>query len=181
MLVPRKSMLCSFLIRCLSPARLAMVLFAMSLTFAELAVADFSCSTEVSYGYKRGSEGERVDVKVREVRMTGPTEAAAKAELNRWTIRELSRARELCERAEGRSSSCLSTRLGAASATLTSLEFGARRAIVESMTKECAELKEICLGASSTEPKCEELAAAPAAAAEGGEKKEEGDKKGKKK
>jgi len=168
-------------IPCLRFLRLLAVLVALKLAFVESAYSEFSCASEVSYSFKRGDDGAPSEVRIREVRVVGATEVAAKAELNRWLIREVHRARELCAKAEGIGASCLPSRLTALSPTLSTLDYGARKALLEAVTKECSGVKESCLGAKASEPKCEEIVATPAPGAAEEAKKEEGDKKGKKK
>lgn len=178
---PFKITLCSTPIPCLRSLRLLTVAIGLKLVFVNCAHSEFSCSAEVSYSYKKGGDGAAVEVRVREVRAVGPTEPAAKSELNRWLIREVQKAGDVCEKKAAVGASCLPTRLTALSSTLSSLDFTARKALIEEIAKECGGTKESCLGARASEVKCEEVVATPAPGAAEEEKKEEGDKKGKKK
>jgi hypothetical protein len=140
-------------------------------------LAEFRCSAEVKYRWKKTEGPERASFWAT-VERRAADEKKAKELTRAFADRERSRAAEACIRQHQNQSGCISSKLASFQETIQALPFTARAKIEESVIADCELAVGSCTGVDVSEPKCENLTPPPPT--EEGEGEEE-DKKGKKK
>lgn len=157
---------------------------------AQIARADFVCSSDVTYKWKEegvgtpaaGSANSEKAVHFSITDAAGDSEEAAKAKLSPLLIAAKARAALACQEEHENQSKCIATKYSAMSTVVNSLSFSARKELEESIISDCKKSQGKCLEASSSDPKCSEVKKAEATPQGGSDAKSEtkGDSKKKK-
>jgi hypothetical protein len=136
-------------------------LLAMALTKA--ASAEFICTAELSYQWKKESQQELLKGPPKLLRAKGADEAAGKATLNAVAATEKGLAIQACQKDHENLSACISTKMSGSASVLQSLGFASRKALEEAITADCKFAAGTCKDPILSEPQC---AAEPLSAAE---------------
>jgi hypothetical protein len=142
-------------------------------------LAEFRCGSELSYQWQKAGQDAAAKVLVGSFQATGVDEPAAKAALATRLEREKISSREQCKKEHENLSGCYSVKFASMAALIQSLDFAARKSLSEAITSDCKQQQGSCLDVKSSDPICQDLAAAAAKTpeAESGKKEEKGKKK----
>lgn len=146
------------------------------------ALADFVCSADVSYKWKRADEEKEQETNWAHLRHTAKDEEEGKAGVAEAGIREKVKAEAACKSDRENLAGCIAGKQAAMSAVSQNLGFSSRKALDDAIVKDCKQRQGTCLGAALGEAKCSEkkVDAAAAEGEEGKEGKAGEEKKGKK-
>ena len=146
------------------------------LTLTEAPVwAEFVCKLDIKYSWKKGEE--EIVTPWASIERRGEKEDEVKEDIRQTALRQSQRAAEVCRREHENVSGCIASKINAGQATLANLGFSARKALEESMAKDCAQMEGKCLSVKSEEIKCTEIKAAEPEAAAADPKKDDKKKK----
>jgi hypothetical protein len=117
------------------------------------------------------------------VEAKGADEAAAKAALQKASVRQLERVRGECRKRHENSASCIASKFDVTGPTIRGLDFSARKAVEEAIKADCETQRGTCKKVEATEAVCAEIVVAAAASVSpeaGAEAGKDDKKKGKK-
>ena len=139
----------------------------LTLFYSQALLAEFECSSEVSYSWiprvveeKKGEKPKRVEVKqtvVEVLRAMGESENDAKFAIQRKSERAKEEARTICQRVHEDVSGCIAGKHASSAATLKQLSFSARRELEQSIVEDCNALAGLCQKTEASEPACAEI------------------------
>lgn len=159
---------------------LKITLFSLALIImsaATLAHAEWLCRQEINMKWKKDKEEVGSQVFFTSVEAKGADEAIAKANLNSVLGSEKAEAQVHCKKYHENLSGCIAAKYASMSSTLSTLSFSARKAVEDSVAKDCDAQQGKC-SIEAVDPVCAEIKSPDAVAATAG-KKEEKAKKGK--
>jgi hypothetical protein len=148
----------------------------LALSTANVA-AQVSCRTELSYKWKKGSDGPEEVVFWGVMERSGENEEQVKRRLEEVVAKEKGKASASCRELHENLSGCVASRFSASSAVLAAMSFSARKALEEAISKDCHARQGSCGAVTAGEPTClappapAESAAAPPAEEKGKKKK----------
>ncbi len=140
---------------------------------ASRALAEFECSSEISYKWKR--ETEEMTVYVETVFIKGADEESAKRALGMLSKAKEGKALKLCADIHENQSGCLAARTSAHSQVLGIASYAVRKDIQKAIQDDCKKQSGECRGGLRSDAVCKEIVVA--AAAEGADKKKDKGKK----
>lgn len=136
----------------------------LTLFYSRVVMAEFECSTEVSYSWvprmvedKKGEKSKKGELKrttVEVVRATGESEDDAKSAVQRKCERAVDGARKICQRVHEDVSGCIAGKHASSAATLKQLSFSARRELEQSILEDCNALAGLCQKTEASDPVC---------------------------
>jgi hypothetical protein len=115
--------------------------------------AEFICSSEVKYRWRKGQEEEIVAMWAK-IERGATTEVESKTALNKATERERIKAEEYCKREHEDVSGCIATKLNSLQPTLSGLTFSARKKLEESLIDDCQRKQGSCIKVEIAEATC---------------------------
>jgi len=146
------------------------------------AQAEFRCRSRVEFKWRRTEEEKENVVFWKSMEEKGEDQEKAKRAVELASAPEKEKAREACAVAHERPSACISAKFASNAQAYGTMGFGARKAIEEAITKECANSQGVCTEVTTSEIVCEEvLAKAAEGAAETPAKETKGKEKDTKK
>jgi hypothetical protein len=140
-----------------------------------LALAEFECSSEISYKWKR--ETEEMTVYVETVFKKGDDEESSKRALDMFSKAKEGRALKLCADTHENQAGCLTARTSMHSQILNLSSYAVRKDIQKAIQDDCKKQSGECRGVLRSDAVCREVFS-PVAADAADKKKEKG--KGKK-
>jgi len=142
-----------------------------------LSLAEFECSSEISYKWKR--ETEEMTVYVETVYKKGADEESAKKALDTLSKAKEGKALKLCSDIHENQAGCLAARTSVHAQVLSLSSYPVRKDIQKAIQDDCKKQSGECRGVSRSDALCKEIV--DPAAADGGDKKKDKEKgKGKK-
>jgi hypothetical protein len=126
------------------------------LSFCLTAGAEFSCSSEISYAWKRAEE-EELKVFHTSVKQIAVDEPAAKKALAAVVSIAEKKAQSSCRHEHENLSGCLISRMNATAVARSANSFSARKEIEKAIDSDCKKQSGECKGASHTEAQCQEV------------------------
>ncbi len=138
--------------------------------------AEFHCSAELSYSWRKEKEEKSNEVQLRAVEAKGADEEGAKAKLAADILIAKSNGVKECHDRHENSAGCIAAKHTSMANVLQGLGFSAKKALEAAIIEDCKNSSGRCLEVVASEPKCKDLSpkveASPAAAApEKGKKK----------
>ena len=140
------------------------------------ALADFRCSSDVSYKWKK-SESEEAVIHWAALDAEGVDEAASKSTLEERVLHEKKKASEACKDLHENLSGCLGAKYSSTASELKALDFSARKALQDAIQTDCKAQQGRCMEISASDAKCVEKKKAESA--EDTKKDDKGKGKGK--
>ena len=123
-----------------------------------LVLADFSCSTEVGYNWKKkDGQGDAIKVVVNDIGANGATEAEARDKINKIAKKQRRRAKKLCSDKHENMTGCISNRFIQSSTILATLNFSARKSLEDAIMRDCENMQGECLDSFVSEIVCNEV------------------------
>jgi hypothetical protein len=143
--------------------------------------ADFLCSSEISYKWRREKETEDHVMVMGIAAAIGADEASTREKLAIQILKDRAQADTKCRTEHENLTRCISGKFEAETRTLNALGFSARKALEEAITNDCSVAQGRCGDTIASEIKCVEQVV-PGSEAEAGKKEEsKKEEKGKKK
>lgn len=123
---------------------------------------EFVCRGEIEYSWMRmNKEGEVTDKEMKVFwasrEMKAKTEELAKSKLEDLMLREKGNARQACKNEHENLSGCIAGKYQAMKTIMKLLDFSSRKAIEESVQKDCEAQLGLCKEVSSSEVACKDI------------------------
>jgi len=134
-----------------------------------VATAEFECSSEISYKWKR--QTEEMTVYVETVFKKGADEESAKRALDTLSKAKEGKALKLCADIHENQAGCLAARTSVHSQVLSLSSYAVRKDIQKAIQDDCQKQSGECRGVLRSDAACKEIVAA--VAADGGDKKKD--------
>lgn len=145
------------------------------LGFYDLAFAEATCSSVVSYTVERDAQSAS-EVYFGELKAKGLDEAATKLKLEAEVLKAKAKALERCKLQYENTAGCLQAKLSSAAGVFQSASFSARKALEEALLADCKKQQGSCKEVKASEIKCSVLEPTPAAEEKGAADKKKDDK-----
>ena len=121
--------------------------------------AEFICRSNVQYKWRKTEEEKENVVFWKDIEEKGDDQAKAKRPAELLIATEKEKAREACALAHERPAACLAAKFSANAQAYQGMSFGARKAIEDAITKECANSQGVCTEVLASDIVCEEILA----------------------
>ncbi len=121
--------------------------------------AEFICRSKMEFKWRKTEEEKETVVFWKAVEAKGEDQEKAKRAVELAASPEKEKAREACAVAHERPSACIAAKFSSNAQVYGTMGFGARKAIEEAITKECANSQGVCTEVTVAEVACEELVA----------------------
>ena len=124
------------------------------LVIPALSLAQSSCKSDVSYGWKKTGEETERSVYWARLEREAKDEAIAKAVLLEASERERSQAADACRARHESLADCMAGKFSGLASMMSSLDFAARKKVQDAVATDCEALKGSCTGGKISEPVC---------------------------